>query len=757
MQTEEGTELPEYLPIEKGLPSEKLTVHKDALGMMIAKKRSHRFIFDPPTGNFRISGMKGDMLSGIVLTGRFEKPSIFIKSEPKDEIYGFGAATGNVDRNNSAFELINRDTRFGERSGAVSASFPFFIIRRSSTFYGVFFAATGPVLVNSSTSSSSPDGPGVKLTLNLPHAGIDVFIFSGTLPEILNQFTRITGRPALLPIWALGYHYSRRKCRDEGELLSTVEKIRLAHLPCDSIHISENLINRYSATGFDPNGYPARLNDLLKSEEIHSLASVDAAVIHDVQSELYRDGVDHDAFCKNSLGEDYIGRGATGPILFPDFTSERVRTWWTGRLKNFIDSGFSGIVHTGNEPNLQRSGRGEKEEFTENILFEQGSHRDVRNVYARYQVAATSGACKRYLSGERPFLITEGGSPGIQKYGALYSGACRMSWKHLRMSLHNTLNIGLSGEPYVLADAGGSSFGWGLRDLLRLTKQRELFLRWIELHSLMPLFRTHAFAPLNIGELWGYGEETLGLIRKQVNRRHQLMHYFYNLMFNAHLTGEPIIRPLFYHFPETTHRLARDQFMVGDALLAAPIFRATVMQREVYLPEGSWTDFETGVKYEGGKTHRLASEPGTYPFFVRSGSILPLCEAKPNALRSVQSGLILEMAPDNKMEARIRLDDGITNEALAGNILELFVTAKRDRPGNLLMDLSITKNNFTPDFSTIRIRLPIGYKHMILNGKHYDAEEQHLASEQRKLSMSVFEIPIRSLHAEFMYRPGWTV
>ncbi|MCF7979917.1 MAG: DUF5110 domain-containing protein, partial [Chromatiaceae bacterium] len=229
------------------------------------------------------------------------------------------------------------------------------------------------------------------------------------------------------------------------------------------------------------------------------------------------------------------------------------------------------------------------------------------------------------------------------------------SWEDLRTSLPQLASMGLSGSPHVGVDIGGF---YGACD-------GEFFARWIELGAFYPFMRAHAYYGSPPQEPWAFGDEVEAIARTAIERRYQFLPYLYTLAHRAHRTGEPILRPLLYDFPQATelHGL-EDQLMVGPLLMIAPVCEPGVSERQVLLPPGAWYDFHTGRRIDGGALparaadtgadanamHRrclLPAPPGRMPILVRGGSCLTLGPRR-QSTREPLTKLTLEAYPDER-------------------------------------------------------------------------------------------------------------
>jgi alpha-glucosidase len=250
---------------------------------------------------------------------------------------------------------------------------------------------------------------------------------------------------------------------------------------------------------------------------------------------------------------------------------------------------------------------------------------------------------------ERPFVITRAAYAGIQRYSMVWTGDNQSTWEQFELSVRQCLNLSLSGVAFCGPDVGG--FGSDTTS--------ELLARWTQTGAFFPFFRNHTVINTRSQEPWTFGPEIEDVCRKAIRLRYRLLPYFYNLFREATLDATPIIRPLFWEFPDDANGYAiDDQFLLGPSLLVAPIFRQGARQRAVYLPAGAdWYEFGTDRKHAGGQYVTAAAPLDTIPLFVRAGTILPMTKPIEHTGEKVDE-IILAVYPGKKTTGYLYEDDG---------------------------------------------------------------------------------------------------
>ncbi|MEO8119930.1 MAG: TIM-barrel domain-containing protein, partial [Rhodoferax sp.] len=242
----------------------------------------------------------------------------------------------------------------------------------------------------------------------------------------------------------------------------------------------------------------------------------------------------------------------------------------------------------------------------------------ARPLHPLLMTRATFEAQAAHRPDKEVFTVTRGGSPGIQRYAQTWTGDNTTSWETMRWNIRTGLQMSLSGMFNIGHDVGG--FAGPVPD-------PELFLRWVQACSLNPRMVMNSWkADGTVNVPWLHPAVTAD-VAAAIRLRYTLMPYLWSLFERARSLHQPIIRPTFYDFPDDAQCFAdSDDFMLGDALLVAPVVQAGATSRSVYLPQGpqAWFDFHTGARFEAGQVHTVAAPLSTLPLFARFGASIPV-------------------------------------------------------------------------------------------------------------------------------------
>jgi alpha-glucosidase len=542
--------------------------------------------------------------------------------EPEEHFYGFGERTGFLDKRSQRLTNWTNDSLdFGSLTDDMYQAIPVFIALRPEVCYGLFF--------NTSFRSQFDMGAAHAGQWRMETQGseLDYYVMYGDTPApVLQTYTHLTGRMPLPPKWAIGYHQCRWSYDSEEVVRQIATELRTRRIPCDVIHLDIDYMQGFRVFTWNSKRFPdpAKLIGELAENGFRTVTIVDPGVKFEQESDYLPldQGLKHDYFVRTAQGKMFHGYVWPDRSVFPDFLRPDVRQWWGDLQKALTSVGVAGIWNDMNEPALNDrpfGDPGKKMWFPldapQGLPEERTTHAEAHNLYGLGMAQACYEGLQRLRPTERSFVLTRSGFAGVQRYSSVWMGDNHSLWDYLEGSLPMLCNMGLSGVAFVGCDIGGFSGN----------ATAELFARWMQVGLLYPLMRAHSANESEQHEPWVFGEQVENICREYIELRYRLLPYLYTLFWQAASTGAPILRPLLYQYPEDskTYHLY-DQVLLGSALMAAPVYRPGVEHRAVYLPQGTWYDWWSGDRYEGG-THILAHAPlERMPMYVRAGSIIPM-------------------------------------------------------------------------------------------------------------------------------------
>jgi len=301
------------------------------------------------------------------------------------------------------------------------------------------------------------------------------------------------------------------------------------------------------------------------------------------------------------------------------------------------------------------------------------THAEIHNVYGMQNTRGTFEGMQRLRPNVRPFVMTRASYAGGQRYAATWIGDNSSTWDHLRLCVEQLINLGLSGFSYSGCDVGGFVGG----------ASPELLTRWYEIAAFTPVYRNHSAHDAPRMEPWVDGPEHLAIRRKFIEERYRLMPYLYSLGAATWFDDGSIMRGLVMDFPaDSTARGVNDQYLLGRALLVAPVTTFGARSRSVYLPAAGWYDFYTGRFIQGGRTIEAEAPAERMPLFVRAGSIVPI--GQPIEWTRAAEGAPITLLVYRGADGHFTLynDDGVSNGYKHGDYARIPI-AWDDKAGTL--------------------------------------------------------------------------
>ena len=517
--------------------------------------------------------------------------------------------------------------------------------------------------------SGGSGGSGTARTLWMSESGAaDFFFLPGPSPSAAaSQYASLTGASAMPPAFSLGYHQCRWNYRDEADVAQVDATFDALDIPYDVLWLDIEHTDGKRYMTWDSVHFPTpeRMIDDVASRGRKMVTIVDPHVKKDSSYETHVEAERKRLYVRQPDGTDFDGWCWPGSSAYLDVVSKPVRDWWSAKFSLDEYRGSTNDLHVWNDMNEPSVFNGPEITMRKDLMHVDGAieHREVHNAFGMYYHAATAEGL-RARRNERPLVLSRAFFAGSQRIGPVWTGDNAADWDHLRVSIPMTLTLGVSGLTWSGADVGGF-FG---------DPDAELMTRWYQLGAFYPFFRGHAHLDTRRREPWAFGEPHTGHIRDAIRRRYALMPYLYALFEKAHRSlqekGTPVLRPLWYEFPDDDSIAdADDVAMLGPALLVAPVLEKGAATRETYLPAGTWYDYDTGEAFVGPVTVTKRVTVSDAPLYVRGGFIVP---RRDRARRSVAAAagdpLTLLVAPDADGFAtgEAYFDDGVGYDFVEG-------------------------------------------------------------------------------------------
>jgi alpha-D-xyloside xylohydrolase len=539
--------------------------------------------------------------------GDYQLIAIF-DSEPTEKLYGMGQYQQEImNLKNCSFELAHRNSQ---------ASIPFVL---SSLGYGFLWHNPAIGQVHFSKNQTQWGAISTKQ--------LDYWITAGNEPkQIVEAYANVTGKVPMMPEYGLGFWQCKLRYYNQEQLLSVAREYKKRNLPidvivCDFFHWPRMGDFRFDETFFpDPKG----MVEELKQMGIELMVSIWPQI--DLRSENYEEMKEQGLLVQVESGV-HICMEFGGYSSFFDATNPRARAYvWNKCKQNYYDYGIKLFWLDEAEPEYRHY------DF-EHYRYYEGSNLQIGNLYPqKFSKSFYDGMARE--GQENIVNLVRCAWAGSQRYGALvWSGDIHSNFEDFRKQICAGLHMGIAGIPWWTTDIGG--FGGGNPDDESF---RELLIRWFQYGTFCPVMRLHgdrmpqtpiigsdgqkAVHTGGDNEVWSFGEETYPILVKFLHFREMMRPYIRLLMEEAHKKGSPIMRTMFYEFPQDASCWElQDQYMFGSDVLVAPVTKIGARSREVYLPQGvCWQEIHTGKVYEGGR-HIMAKAPiDVIPVFIKGGS-----------------------------------------------------------------------------------------------------------------------------------------
>lgn len=532
---------------------------------------------------------------------------VSVQTQSGTDLYGTGEIAGPLRRNGKTSVAYCADKPgYTDKTPALYQAHPWVLaVRADGTAFGVLADTTWHTDIDLTDGiSMSSRGP-----------AFHVYVIEGDSPqEVVKGLARLTGTIDMPPRWALGYHQCRFSYEPDWQVLEIARGFRQRQIPCDVLWMDIDYMDRFRIFTFDPEKFPhpEKLNADLHEIGFKNVWMIDPGAAVENDYFVWEQGTERDVWCKTWDGHDFRGPVWPPDCSWPDFTRADVCDWWGGLYKDFMATGIDGVWNDMNEPAIVMHGK--EGDFTMDpdarhsgglMGLPPGPHAQYHNVFGYLMVRASREGIMKANPEKRPFVLTRANFIGGHRYAATWTGDNTSTWDDVRWSISMCLNMGLSGQPFVGPDLGGF-MGEGSPDMMA---------KWWGFGTLLPFCRGHTTKNNIEKEPWSFGPEAEATITRALRRRYRLLPYLYTLFREAHDTGMPVIRPVFFADPKNAALRGEEQsFLLGaDVLvLANTLERGDPAHTE---PGGLWRSFEP---VEG------PHDPALAVLKIRGGAIVPL-------------------------------------------------------------------------------------------------------------------------------------
>ena len=586
------------------------------------------------------------------------------------------------------------ESRHSEDKLSFYGAHNFLLVRDGSTCFGLFVDFPGKVYYDIGYTRHD------LFSFHTETPDYDLYLLSGGNENaICKEFRTLIGRSYIPPKWAFGLAQSRWGYKTEEDVREVARQYKEHDLPLDMICMDIDYMQDYADFTVNKERFPAlaKLSADLKAQGIRLVPIIDAGVRIDPNDPTCTEGLEKGYFCKKADGTPFVAAVWPGKAYFADFLRPEVREWFGHKYKALTDCGIEGFWNDMNEPSLfysperlraflndmaalREKDNIEQEEFFPRVVGgamglmnspadyasfyhevdgQKVRHDQVHNLYGGSMTRAAGEAFADLRPGQRTLLYSRSSFIGSHRYGGIWLGDNNSSWAQLLANIQMMPSVQMCGFLYSGADLCGFSSD----------TTPDLALRWLEFGLLTPLMRNHSAVGTRMQEYYRF-PEVLPAVRNMIRLRYALLPYLYSEFMKAALENTSYFRPLAFDYPDDPDaREVEDQLLLGEGLMAAPVYVQNAHGRHVYLPEPmkllrlrAVDDYDEEILPAGHHYIRCALDEVL--LFLRPGHIVPVAQPANNTSELDDASLTLwSFLPDGESaEYRMYRDDGVTTE-----------------------------------------------------------------------------------------------
>ena len=610
-------------------------------------------------------------------------------------VYGLGEMPRGINKRGWHYIANNTDeSRHSEDKLSFYGAHNFLLVRDGSTCFGLFVDFPGKVYYDIGYSRHD------LLSFHTETPDYDLYLLSGGNENaICREFRTLIGRSYIPPRWAFGLAQSRWGYKTEEDVREVARQYKEHDLPLDMICMDIEYMQDYADFTVNKERFPdlTKLSADLKAQGIRLVPIIDAGVRVDPNDSTCTEGLEKGYFCKKADGTPFVAAVWPGKAYFADFLRPEVREWFGHKYKALTDCGIEGFWNDMNEPSLfysperlraflddmaalREKDNIEQEEFFPRVIGgamglmnspadyasfyhevdgQKVRHNQVHNLYGGSMTRAAGEAFADLRPGQRTLLYSRSSFIGSHRYGGIWLGDNNSSWAQLLANIQMMPSVQMCGFLYSGADLCGFS----------CDTTPDLALRWLEFGLLTPLMRNHSAVGTRMQEYYRF-PEVLPAVRNMIRLRYALLPYLYSEFMKAALENTSYFRPLAFDYPnDPDAREVEDQLLLGEGLMAAPVYVQNAHGRHVYLPEPmkllrlrAVDDYDEEILPAGHHYIRCALDEML--LFIRPGHIIPVAQPANNTAELDDASLTLWSFLPNGESAEYRMyrDDGVTTE-----------------------------------------------------------------------------------------------
>lgn len=592
----------ENSPIEVKKEKGKVEVTNGALSVVISDENRFNLTFTRAGKYLTSSGFKGaayiknhdtEFLNEAVETAYMREQ---LGLSVGELIYGLGERFTPFIKNGQTVETWNEDG--GTSTEQSYKSIPFYISNRG---YGVF--VNHPEKVSFEVGSEKV----TKVQFSVPGEGLEYYIIAGeNIKEVLENYTNLTGKPALPPAWSFGLWLTTSFTTnyDEETVMSFVDGMAERDIPLRVFHFDCFWMKGFSWCDFswDDEVFPDPVNMLKRMKEKGLKICVWINPYIAQASSLFDEAVANGYLIKRKNGDTWQWDMWQPGMGIVDFTNPKACKWYKEKLSYLLDMGVDCF----------KTDFGERIPTSDVAYFDGSDPMKMHNYYTQLYNKIVFDVIKEKKGEKEAVLFARSATVGGQSFPVHWGGDCEANYESMAESLRGGLSLCLSGFGFWSHDIGG----------FESTSTADVYKRWAAFGLLSSHSRLHGSTSYRVP--WLYDEESVEVVKYFSKLKCKLMPYLFRTAAQTAQTGISTMRAMLLEFEEDpTCAYLDKQYMLGDNILVAPILNKESLG-QYYLPEGTWTNFLTDEEVEGGRWIKAYYDYLSIPIFVRPNSLIAL-------------------------------------------------------------------------------------------------------------------------------------
>jgi len=640
---------------------EKATINTDGIKIEIQKSPfqisyyyKDKLVTSEKQGYFKSKHEPMDLVKGNIVADETEKIEFNLTED--EVLYGAGARALGMNRRGYRLPLYNR-AQYGYETHAELMNFTIPLVI-SSKKYMIHFdnAPIGYLDLDSKKENS--------LTYETISGRKTYQIIVGdSWEDLIDNYTNLTGKQPLPPRWTLGNFSSRFGYHSQQETEATIAKFKEENIPVDAVILDLYWFGKdIQGTMGNLEVYKDSFPDMkgmiskFKDKGVKTVLITEPFILSN--SKKWKEADEKQVLAKDSVGNSakydfYFGN--TGIV---DIYKKEGKDWFWNIYKEIYDLGAKGFWGDLGEPEVLPSW----------VTFNETQKADeIHNLYGHDWARLIFEGYQKEYPNERPFILMRAGSSGSQRFGMIpWSGDVNRTWGGLQSQPEIALQMGMQGLGYMHSDLGGFA-GANLDD--------NLYTRWLQYGVFQPIYRPHAQEDVASEPVFR-NEKTKQLAKKAIELRYKMLPYNYNLAFENHQKGTPLMRPIFFEEDDEKLLENSETYLWGKDFLITPILKDSVKTKEIYFPKtANWYNFYYNEeKIEGGQTKIVKVKDKAIPTYVRGGSFILMTELVQTTDDYKADNLELHYYFDEKVnsERTFYNDDGLTANAFEKENYEIL-------------------------------------------------------------------------------------